>query len=266
MAFNKAIHLGTSWATSFSPADLSPALWIEAATSAKFQSNAGSGTAASASTHVVGHISDLSGNGYHLKSVADDTARPTLQGVGGLPYILFDGSNDLIRNATDLGLYAGGSWSLFMAGKISAAAQDRTFFASCCNGANFPFMSPIATSPTPYTEMQTVYRNDANQIVANVAASTSDPLDNTDRVIGFVDSQTAVRGYNNGVAEPSAAYTRSGTFANLNNFCIGGMLRATAGAYCGGRIYGLVIVKRTLTAPEIASLTTYLGNLAGLTL
>ena len=70
-----------------------------------FQSNAGT-TAASSDTDVVGYWTDQSGNGNHLKSNANDTARPILKlsQVNGFPSIRFDGSNDILKALFTLSL------------------------------------------------------------------------------------------------------------------------------------------------------------------
>jgi hypothetical protein len=79
----------------FSPLDLSPALWLDAADTSTITESSGS----------VSQWNDKSGNAYHV-SQATGANQPTYvtAGQNGLNVIAFDGNDALVRNtATDLG-------------------------------------------------------------------------------------------------------------------------------------------------------------------
>jgi hypothetical protein len=103
---------------------LTPALWIEAKQQT-FQSNAGT-TPASANSDPVGYIGDLSGAGFHMTSVANDTTRPLLQGVGVFPYLDFTSANSqTLRRAADIGSYAAGATTWAIVQRGNPATADR---------------------------------------------------------------------------------------------------------------------------------------------
>jgi hypothetical protein len=263
-----ALSTTTTWSfttiSAWTPADLTPDLWIEPAQGGLFQSNAGS-TAATANSDVVGYAPDLSGDGFHLTSAADDTTRPTLQGVGALPYLSFDGSNDILRRTASLGSYAAGAatWGIVFRSN-SNAVNSYLLAEGSSAGANMILGNVIASATATVQTM--FWRNDANgQVIATAFVPNAGVFDGTDRVLIITDNGSTITTYVDGVAGATSAYTRSGAFTP-DRFALGGLVRNTTGSWWAGRVYGLVAVNRVVSAGERADLTTYLGNLAGLSL
>jgi hypothetical protein len=255
-------------AGAFTPASLSPALWIEAATSALFQSNAGT-TAATANSDPVGFVTDKSGNAFNLTSLADDTTRPLLQGVGVHPYLDFDGTNDFIGKSTSLGMYAAGACSVFAAIKTNPASASGLYLVSETANASSPIIAYMeAKNSAPQTTATVFLRNDG--AVALTGANQGDitqalAFNNTDRVYGVIDDGSTITPYLDGVTGTGGSYTRSGVFTPTR-FGLGALNRTTVASFITTRVYALVVVNRAIDSTERANLTTYLGNLAGLTL
>jgi len=254
--FNPGWHSGRAafapQPSSFTPASLSPSLWIEPAQSTMFQSNVGSGTGSAANGDNVGYIADLSGNGFHLTSAADDATRPTLQGVGVKPYLAFTSTQTLLRLAST-GAYAAGSASWFITIRVPTGASGNTILGEFDTGSansRYQLMTIHATSTSSTAQL----RNAANttffantNVVATGAFSTT-----VDHVTGVIDNGTQLIGYVDGAIGNTVAYTRTGT-VTLNKFNLN-LTSAT-------RVYGLVCVNRVLTSQEISDLTTYMAAL-----
>ncbi len=250
-------------APAFTPRQLDPTLWIEPRKGGLFQSNAGT-TAATANSDVVGYLPDFSGNARHYTSVADDTTRPTLQGVGTNPCLRFDGVNDVLRRIASLGLYEGVSYTIAITLKSNSNATDSRVFAGGNSASNQALFVPVQASATTATTSNALYRNDAGTVMAT-PLSNANVFNGTDRTLVITDDGSTLRSYVNGVAGSTLAYTRSGTLT-IDRSAIGAVIRTTTGSWWAGDIYGIVAVPRVITSGERASLTTYMGSLAGLSL
>lgn len=249
-------------APAFTPRQIDPVLWLEPARGGLFQSNAGT-TAAVANGDAVGYLPDLSGNANHYTSVADDTTRPTLQGVGSLPAIRFDGVNDVLRRTSSLGLYAAGAYTLAFALKGNSPATDARVFAEGNTATNNTLFIPLQTSASTASSSALMYRNDAG-VQQTGSLTNANVFNGSNHVLILTDDGTTIRSYLDGVAGPTLNYTR-GTYT-LNRSAIGALVRAATSNWWAGDIYGMVAAARVATDLERASLTTYMGNLAGLLL
>lgn len=259
---------GFGAATGFTPASLSPALWIEARSSV-FQSNAGT-TAATANSDPVGYIGDLSGNSFHLTSAANDTTRPLLQGVGSNPYLDFDGSNDVLFRTASLDLYNSGSgYSVFICVRGNPST-DRVLVGEGNSSQTNTFVRALHSSAITASSQQATSRDDSGSNANSGVLGFLSAYDNSDHVIGITDDGAAtatVRGYKDSSTETgNASYTHSGHTVTTDRHSLGAGVRTTAGNFFLGRVYGLVIVKSVISSGNRASLITYLGNLAGLSL
>lgn len=249
-------------APAFTPRQLDPVLWLEPARGGLFQSNAGT-TAATVNGDAVGYIHDLSGNGNHYTSVADDTTRPTLQGAGTLPCLRFDGVNDVLHRTSSLGLYAAGAYTLAFALKGNSPAKDARVFAEGNTATNNTLFIPLQTDAATATSSALMYRNDAG-LQQTGSLTNANAFNGSNHVLVLTDDGTTIRSYLDGVAGPTLNYTR-GTYT-LNRSAIGALVRAATSNWWAGDIYGMVAIPRVVTDLERASLTTYMGNLAGLSL
>lgn len=251
--------------TSFTPASLSPNLWIEPGKGGLFQSNAGT-TAATANSDVVGFCPDQSGNTFTLTSAADDTTRPTLQGVGTFPYLSFDGSNDMLRRTAALGSYAAGACSIFVVIRSNSPTVGARVFAEGDSASTNSVYSIVETNSTTSTSASGLIRNSTNTtLLGSSTVLQTGVFNGSDHVYGVIDDGANVTPYLDGVAGSAVPYTRGGTLTQ-DRTALGGLLRTSASSFWAGRVYGLVVVNRAITTQERTDLTTYLGSLAGLSL
>lgn len=258
--FMSLLGVGGSTVSSFSPSSLSPALWLEAGDgSTIFKSNACS-TAASANTDPVGCIQDKSGNSFNMTSVADDTTRPLLLGVGTRPYLSCDGSNDLLRKTTDLGMYASGSGVSVFAAVRGNPAAGNVLFASPNSIVSVTFYVPMQATGTG-ADASSQIRDTAGTVLPNGTSIGTNGFDNTDRVVGFIDDTTQVKAYVDGTNTDTDSYARGGGLlaADSTDLCAI-VLSGSSAALWTGRVYNIVVVLRVLNSTEIANLTTYLST------
>jgi hypothetical protein len=253
----------------WTPADLGAdlMLWLEADDlTTMFQTITGT-TAVASDGDVVGTWNDKSGDGFHLTATANDTTRPTYKTDGGAgnnkSYVNFDGTNDALRRAASLGIYAAGAVSIFAAMRGDPGGAGRQLVSERSSSSANPAYA--WWSETDADDFGIFIRNDANTATDPNNAFADEVLDGTDRVLGFTDSGSAIIHYSNGTQVDSDAYTRSGT-VTVDRFGLGASFRASASDWFAARVYALVIVNRVLTAEERADLVTYLGNKMGIAL
>lgn len=241
----------------FSPDALSADLWLEPARGGLFQSNAGI-TAASANGDSVGYLPDLSGNGKHYISVADDTTRPTLQGVGTKPCLRFDGVNDVLHRTESLGLYAAGAYSLAFAIKSGSPALDARVFAEGNTATNNTLFIPLQVSASTATSSALMYRNDSG-LLQTGSLTNANVFNGSGHVLIITDDGTFIRSYLDGVAGPVIGYSR-GTYT-LDRSSIGALMRAAVSNWCAFDLFGMVAVKRVISSGERGNLTVYMNGL-----
>jgi hypothetical protein len=260
-------NVETKTLTGFSPADLSPAAWFEARNGV-FQTVDGSTTAASANSDPVGYLPDLSGNAFHVTATANDTTRPTLQGVGVKPYLSFDGSNDVLRRTASLGSYAAGAftWAVVIRGSAPAAAAR---IMAEGNSASANDILSCFEGTAGSTGGKAFWRENDGVGPTGVPNGSTAPnianvFDGNDHVMLCQWDGTTITWYKDGVSAETMS-PAAGTFI-LDRFALGALVRNSTGSNWLGRLYGAIAINRVLTSTERANLTTYLGNLAGLSL
>jgi hypothetical protein len=106
-------------AAAFTPASLSPKVWIEADPT-KLYTDAGT-TLVSADGQAVQQANDKSGNGVNM-SQATLANRPLYKTGSGHPYLLFDGTNDSIEDNGTSHAYGDGSGQMWLAVCVYQAA------------------------------------------------------------------------------------------------------------------------------------------------
>src|SRR5262249_23644315 len=150
-----------------------------------FQSNAGT-TAAVANNDVVGYAPDLANSGVAYISNANDTTRPTLQGVGSHPYLNCDGSNDILVRAAAIGSYAAGACRAFIAMRSNSNAAGAFIYGEGDNASNNSIYSLLTANGGAAGSESAFIRNSAATTLSNTVIKTS-AFDGTDRVCGTTD-------------------------------------------------------------------------------
>lgn len=255
--FSNQAAIGGSAA--FDPLSLSPFVYYQVNRSTLYQSNACSGTQATADGDPVGCITDLGSAGFNLVSVADDTTRPTYHTNSGKPYITFDGSNDCLRSLNTLGLYSAGTAGYVLAFASSSAtptAGQRPIFEGA-NASN-PFGGWMDS--TGSASLATwLFRNDSGAGIGtspNLASSYT----GANAVFGISWDGSNGTPYLAGSAGASRALAAGSTF-NGTRFSLGCAWRNTAGSWFAGNIQAFFAKKATLSAGDMTSLNTYFSGI-----
>lgn len=221
-----------------------------------FQSNAGT-TAADTNGQSVGFVNDKSANNFDLTSSADDTTRPTLQGVGVDSYLQFNGTNQKLRKLTDLGMWSSATgFSIFLRARGKPNGVSDHFI---WEGSGSPHHGIMMSGGTVATTMSSFARgNDAATTMIGITDLTvANAWNDTDRVVGVTDNLSTRIMYLDGVALDSVNYTRSVALTPAT-FCIGCELRSTGAAFFEGRLYELVAYNKVLSLQERLDLMDYL--------
>jgi len=217
----------------YDPSDLST-VWQDAA-----------GTTPATAGDPVGRIDDKSGNGNHATQ-STSTKRPTLQTSGGLYYLDFDGVDDFMGPVTFPSPITQPITDGF-AFKLDAAHNNDYIIDGISSGERMYIYSQSS-------QLRFVVGSNQNYVYYN---QLTDPY-------VFVSHRNAalsdvkVNGVSSGVV-------------NLGTNQVAGIYLGNA--YDGltfsvpdGKIYGAVIVSKTLTAAQITELETYLATKSGVTL
>jgi hypothetical protein len=225
----------------YDPSDLST-LWQDTA-----------GTVPAVVGDPVGRIDDKSGNALHMTQ-GTAAARPTLrQDAGGGYYLERDGSDDYMATASSLTLEA--TWTLAYAGQFAAGA-----------GTASSAYATIALNTTNYHLIG--FRQDVGGARAVVRAdSTGDALRTASGVNGMLpaDTKDVVFSYLSatevGVAANGSAYqTTALSTPPVGPVAACSLRLGTQGGAAlsiASRCYGLIAVKRALTASERGGVNTY---------
>lgn len=243
----------------FDPLSLNPSLYIDASdTSTMFVSNAGTTTVTDTSS--CGYAGDKSGNARHFTSTADTTIRPTWNLNGGLSYLLFNGSTQFLRRTSALGIFANGSYSVFMAGRATATPGTNKIIFGDMDSVSTGTFAGLATDVTTQTTGGGSYSPDSGG--ALVTATKTNTWSASDIVAGFVDTGTLMTAYADQTAGTGVSYTHSMT--HTPDRCgLGALFTSITTAYFNFRLYALVAVPSALSGTDLTNLITWLGAKQG---
>lgn len=232
-----------------------------------FQTVDGSTTAVAADGDPVGYWGDKSGNGFHLSAAGNDTTRPTYKANSGLPYINFDGANDILRRLAALGLWSAGACTVIVALRSTNATQATSnlgIFMAGSNSSNNPVYE-LGSVGGASDDIGVFFRDDANASITVLANQTvvATGLDANDSVITFTDDGANLIAYDDGTAGPTRTYSRSGHTLTLNRFAIGGWQRGAASSWLAMRVYAVAAWNRVLNSAERAQALSYMGSKQG---
>lgn len=243
------------------PTDISGCvLWLRAKDLTTLFQLITAATAVAADGDVVGTWNDKSGVGNHVTATGNDTTRATYHISAQVPFVTFDGSNDILQRAASLGLYAAGAASVFAAMR-AGPGNFVTFCAEGSSGGNNPIYSPIMSDSPSLTTATGIIRNDANTqtfaLGTDIQTNAWDSVVN--QVYGVVDNGSSLTPWLNGVEGTAVAYTRSGSLT-LDRFGLGGLRRAASSSYFGVDVYEFVAYNKALSDTEAADLSAYLDQ------
>ncbi len=226
----------------FSPADLSPAFWIDASDlSTLFQNTAGS-TPVTADGQAVARANDKSGNGRNVTE-ASSGAQPHYKTDGTLHWLLYDGGDGLAlaSNYTAPGTSYAVAW---------ASRKDDT------GGGGSVIMGVSsgnwAGDNVVNVGQPALQANNGAAKTGGLAASTA----LADHVVVVNVNAGAASFYQNGTA--------AGTGSGVDALTISGLRFDLGGYSYAGRIYQAMLIPRALTGGEITSLSNWLKAKAGL--
>lgn len=224
-------------------------------------------TNVSADGDTVGMWKNNLGDGFDVTAIADDTTRPLYKTSGGLHWILFDGSNDILFRAAALGMFGGNSGSMTLVMAIQSAAAAQTAVVSEAVASGNGSYATTRTSGGDFNDLVITQRRDDGVFALNgVLIGDEIYQAATDVVIMVTDTNTLATCYSDGTnVGNSGAYSRSGT-TTLNRFAIGGRRAGTSDSFFNGRIYGIWIYNRVLDSSELAQMNTYAGTKQGRTI
>lgn len=251
----------------WTPARLGRGLFLEASDiSTMFQSGAAA-TDMCVDGGVCGSVLDKSGNNFHLTSVADDTTRPSWNYNAGLPYLGFDGSNDLLRRDSNLGMYSGGPFSAFIAARSATPGTSATLVTEGASASGNQFVNIFRANNGTATTQSENFRDDGGVNVAVNTITVANAWNDADRVVGLTDDGNGglISYLSSTTVADTGSYTR-GTIT-CNRFGLGANYRSTTANWFPGRVYGLsIVLGRVITLGERASVISYLGAKMGLSL
>jgi hypothetical protein len=268
-------NIQTKTLAAWTPAVVSPVAWFEVAKGGMFQSNAGSGTPTANNGDVIGYLPDQSGAAFHVTSAANDTTRPTLQGVGVHPYASYNGTNSALYRLAALGgtgsINAGSyTWGAVFRSPVGPPGGAVLFGETNSTQTN-TLDIPFSVWASNTADAVAIWRSDTpvtGTINGNGQPTLTGALDGNDHVLVFIYDGNNATWYLDGVSiaviGPSLVPPTGGF--TINVFSLGCNRRTTVSSWWSGRIYGAVCVNTSVSSTDRARLTTYLGNLAGLSL
>ena len=237
---------------------------FEAADSASLFQLITAATAATANNDPIGTWKEKNGNGFDLTAPANNSTRPTLQGVGSYPAIRFDRvSSQYLYRAASLGLYAASGCTMMFSVKMDTTPGVKQCFASeGLSSASNPAYEILRLN-NDNNDLGAFVKDNAGTIVVNSPTLADEAIQNaTDVVIILTDTGSSLTVYVDGIAYTSFSYTR-GTSTGWNRFALGAFLRTTAEDFLDGDVYGALFYDAVLSSTDIASLNSYGASLQG---
>lgn len=265
MVLNRRISLGTSWASSWLPTDLTGLVWWAEAASASNKSSI-AGTGAVTDGTAVGYLADLSGSLNHFLAAADNTTRPTFRSTaGGSPSVQFDGSNDALFRLANLGLFDSTHCAVFIALRGNTPAASSVLFGEggadgSGNSSLFHYLRHHAST----ANMSDVFaRNNTATSVHGVGLLNAASAYASDKVVGVTFTSTAGEVFVDGVSIDTSTYSRVGT-STFGVASLGASRgNSTINGWFAGYFHAGLAVTTIPDATGIANIVTYLGALQG---
>lgn len=221
-------------------------------------------TAVASDGDVVGYWQNTGVLSRHLTAAANDTTRGTYRVTGGIKEIQFDGSNDILRNLNDPGIYTASGYTAMVCMR-SGGAANKTILGAGNTGGN-QYVVPVGTNSSTAANGNSTYRDDVDgsAFIAPTVNHYTNAHPGTNVVIIVVDDGSGITWYVDGVAGTRQTYTRAGNSTTLNNLSVGGLLRTSPISWAACHVQGVFVWPAIqLDSTEIADATTYGGALQG---
>ena len=256
MLFADILSVAAQAGGAFSPASLNPSVWYDPSDLATVWEDSARTTPASVNG-VVGALDDKSGNGRHATQ-ATTANKPILRLTSGLYYLEFDGTDDFLSTAAID--FSGADQVTAVAGarKLSDAAQA-TLFELRANGTTTGGFGILAPSGATASYRFISTGSQASLAIytdASVAAPHSAVLTGQGEISADLCTLRI-----NGVERATSATDQelSGAQPGYANDVIYIGRRAGTSNPFNGRLHGLIILGRLLTAPELTNTEAWMS-------
>lgn len=228
----------------WTPADITTALWLDAADDATITTVSGN----------VSQWNDKSGNSRHFTQ-SNASYRPTYDNANDK--LVFSASDRMTRTNF---MYALGSCEIFIVANLTFAANAAIITEGSTSTIN-PFY--VFSYGSANTDARVYIRNGAAANVFLNAAVYTGWNSGVKAIFYMKDAGNAISAGYNGTVGSAASYTRSGT-VSVNTTTIGGLTRTTFGDPCNGD-YHEVLVTPVLSTDDRNRVEGYLAHKWGLT-
>jgi len=234
----------------FSPSTLSPLAWYDPSYTAGLWKDTAGTSPVTADGDAVARIDDRSGNGRHmLQSTLAN--RPLWKTSGGLSWLEFDGSNDLMI-ASDATITLPSSHEITAA---ATATQSAGVTSALLSLADTSMASGNADLELGTYNASGTYRVRSRYLGGVDTFSTGPTLTSPFVIAQSRESSTALNQYRSGVKVGSTITTAT-TIGASKYLRIG--QHTSAAQYMSGKLYGLIVTS-ALSAGDRASLRRGLG-------
>jgi hypothetical protein len=212
---------------------------------------------------VVGTWIDSSGQGFDLSAPANDTTRPVFHESGGVRWVEFDGSNDILRRLAALNLYDNGPFTFAVAGRFNPATTASTFFSEGNSGVSAQIFRFGANVNAGALGGQWRSPDGTTQILNGNSNLATGVLNNSDTVLIITANGSDVIAYADNAPGQTRPMTPHGVMG-MNRFALGAHIRTGIQDYMAGRYHAFAVWPgRVLDSSERAQVTSYFASLQG---
>lgn len=209
----------------------------------------------------VGMWKDKNGNGFDLTAQADDTTRPTYHTSGGLHWVTFDGTNDILKRGAYLGL-ASAAHTIAVALRHDAAAQGSVITEKNVADPEVEYR-PMRNFGSDFNDIQAWLRiADGNYRLNNVQIADEGFPTTTDVSVIITNSTTSIQAHVDGAAQTAQGFTAFSS-TNPDVFGLGGTWRTTASDLYAGRISYVKIYSDVKSGGDLTTIDTCLKATQG---
>lgn len=245
--------------------------WDPSDPSTLAQTNTGTGTVGT-DGDVVGTMSDKSAGAVHLTSTGNDTTRPLWHTSGGLKWLNFDGSNDVLRRmSSTLPIGMGQSWTLIFALKPNPGGASKILFGLRGATSGNPCRVPMASQNPTAANGALFYRDAPGTSFAtggNISTNAFTNLwDNALHVYAFVCNGSTIKIYKDQTLGATITVSEGALdFTGTVNLGLGAGFAAAAGNWFATDFYQGAGWNVALGSTALAAEITRQGALQGRTI